>query len=53
MCYEFWRYEQARAEEEAAKQRAQELIDKARSAKPPAARTEPAVAEAEKEPVPV
>jgi hypothetical protein len=55
MCYEFWRSETTRAKEEAARQRAQELIDKAKAAKParPAAPADaPAVAESEKETVP-
>jgi hypothetical protein len=34
MCHEFWRYEQERAEEEEARKRAQEIIDKARAAPP-------------------
>ena len=34
MCYELWRYERTSAEEKAAKQKAAELIDKARAAKP-------------------
>ncbi len=34
MCYEMWRYVQTSAEEKAAKQKAAELIDKARAANP-------------------
>lgn len=52
MCYENWITEKTRAEEEAAKQRAQELIDKAKSAKPMPPQEAPAVAEKEKETVP-
>jgi hypothetical protein len=48
MCHEFWRYEQERLEEEQAKKRAQELIDKARSA-PKTPKPAPVTAEKEKE----
>jgi hypothetical protein len=51
MCHEFWRYEQERAEEEEARKRAQEMIDKARAA-PPAAPKQPVTAETEEETLP-
>jgi F0F1-type ATP synthase membrane subunit b/b' len=50
MCHEFWRYEQERAEEEEARKRAQEMIDKARVA-PPTPK-QPVTAETEEEAVP-
>lgn len=52
MCYENWITEKTRAEEEAARQRAQELIDKAKSAKPAPPPETPVVADKEKETVP-
>jgi hypothetical protein len=52
MCYEFWESEMLRVEEEAAKQRARELIDKARSAMPVAPQAAPVAAETEKQAVP-
>jgi hypothetical protein len=52
MCYENWITEKTRAEEEAARQRAQELIDKARAAKPMPPQEAPVVAEKDKEPAP-
>lgn len=56
MCNELWRYERARAAENAARQKAAELIDKARSARPvpPAEQEAPAAAgqEPEQETVP-
>jgi hypothetical protein len=49
MCYELWRYEQASAEEQAAKQKAAELIDKVKAAKPVPAQDAPVSAEQELE----
>ena len=49
MCYEFWRNEQASAEEKSAKQKAAELIDKARAAKPAPAQDAPVGVEQELE----
>ncbi len=46
MCYEFWRNEQASAEEKSAKRKAAELIDKA---KPAPAQDAPAGVEQELE----
>jgi len=47
MCYEYWHSEEARAEEEAARKRAQEMIEKAKSTKPVAPQEAPALSEAE------
>lgn len=52
MCYEYWSFRHMQSEEEEAKQRARELIEKARSAKPVPQTSEPAVAEKENETVP-
>ena len=49
MCYELWRNEQTSAEEKAAKQKAVELIDKARAAKPAPAHDAPVSVEQELE----
>jgi hypothetical protein len=49
MCYEFWRNEQMSAEQKAAKQRAEELIDRARSAMPVPKHDAPVTAEKEME----
>jgi len=49
MCYELWRYQQTSAEEKAAKQKAAELIDKARAAKPMPAHDAPVSVEQELE----
>ncbi len=52
MCYEYWHSEKMHSEEDEAKKRAQELIEKARAAKPAPPASEPATAEKEKETVP-
>jgi hypothetical protein len=53
MCYEFWRHEQVRTDEDKAKRQAQEMIEKAKAGKAPRPeRKEPAVKDKEKEPVP-
>jgi hypothetical protein len=54
MCYELWRNERIEAEEKAAKQKAKEMIDKARTAKPAPMREAPVTAgqEMEREKVP-
>lgn len=53
MCHEFWRYEEMHAADDAAKRRAQEIIDKAKSAQPASPPASPATSEMEKETVPV
>lgn len=53
MCYEYWHSQKMLSEEDEAKKRAQELIEKARSAKPASPAREPVTAEKEKEVVPV
>lgn len=50
MCHEFWRFETMRAAEDAARKRAQELIDKAKSTAP-ALNDAPAASEKEEEKV--
>lgn len=50
MCYEFWRQQQTREEE--AKKRAQEMIEKVRTAPSAPKTTEPATEEKEKDGVP-
>ena len=52
MCHEFWRYEETRAADDAAKRRAREIIDKAKSAPPASPPASPATSEKEKETVP-
>jgi len=52
MCYEYWNFRHMHSEEDEAKKRAQELIEKARSAKPAPQVSEPVTAEKEKETVP-
>ena len=52
MCYEYWQSQKMLSEEDEAKKRAQELIEKARSAKPAPQANEPVTAEKEKETVP-
>lgn len=52
MCYEYWRSEKMHSEEEEARKRAQEIIDKAKSATPAPKAGEPATSEKEKETVP-
>jgi len=49
MCYEYWRSQRMRAQEELAKQRAKELLQKVRSSKPEPVHEEPVMAEEEKE----
>ena len=53
MCYEYWSFRPMQSEEEEAKQRARELMEKARSAKPAPPASEPVSAEKENEAVPV
>lgn len=52
MCHEFWRYDELRAADDTAKRRAQEIIDKAKSASPPSPSVSPATSEKETESVP-
>lgn len=49
MCYEAWRFERTNAEEKAAKQKAAELIDKAKSTTPAPKQQTPVGAEHEME----
>lgn len=49
MCYEAWRFERTSAEEKAAKQKAAELIDKARSSRPAPEQQAPVSADQEVE----
>lgn len=51
MCYEYWRSQRMRTEEELAKKRTKELLDKVRSSKPEPVHEEPVMSEEEKEPV--
>jgi hypothetical protein len=52
MCYEYWHSQKMLSEEDKAKKRAQELIDKARSAKPAPKANEPVPSEKDNETVP-
>jgi hypothetical protein len=53
MCYEFWREEKMRAEEEEAKKKARELLEKSRSTKPvEPKKPAPAVVEETEETIP-
>lgn len=45
MCYEAWRFERISAEEQAARQKAAELIDKVRATRPAPEQPVPAGAE--------
>lgn len=51
MCYEYWRFQRMRAEEDLAKQRTKEWLEKARSAKPVPAQDEPVMSEEDQEAV--
>lgn len=48
MCYEYWRSQRMRAEEDSAKQRTKEWLEKARSAKPVPVQDEPVMSEDDK-----
>ncbi len=52
MCYETWHNQTMQSEEDKAGKRAQDLIDKAKSAKPAPKTAEPVTAEEDKETVP-
>lgn len=52
MCYETWHNQTVLSEEKKAKKRAQDLIEKAKSAKPAPKAAEPVTSEKEKEAVP-
>lgn len=49
MCYEYWRSQRTRAEEELTKQHTKERLEKARPAKPVPAQDEPVMSEEEQE----
>jgi hypothetical protein len=52
MCYEFWRSEQMKADEQEERKRAKEALDRAKARKPIAPQTvEPVTAETEAETV--
>jgi hypothetical protein len=51
MCYETWRFQRMRAEEDLAKQRTKEWLEKAQSAKPLPAQDEPVMSEEDQEAV--
>jgi hypothetical protein len=52
MCYETWHNQTMQSEEDQARKRAQDLIEKAKSAKPAPKAAEPVTAEEDKETVP-
>jgi hypothetical protein len=51
MCYEYLRFQRMRAEEESAKPRTKEWLDKARSARPVPVQDEPVMTEQDQEAV--
>ena len=51
MCYEYLRFQRMRAEEDSAKQRTKEWLEKARSAKPVPVQDEPVISEEHQEAV--